>query len=161
MVHDLDNGQVSIAQAKPNSTQDPDIVTVEAGPTGVADAISSVNTSPSNPWSIAGPVTTGNTLFPLRTMATTIGIATGVDAIPLKGRPSSTETSSPALNSGSPDPPDHHWNTGAIAKGPVGGIAGLAIIAGVVFYIGHRMKRQPKSSLPEMSNQPRFYEGDS
>lgn len=38
LVYDLDNGQISIVQAKANITEEPDIVIVEAGPTGVANA---------------------------------------------------------------------------------------------------------------------------
>ena len=39
VVFDLDNGQASIAQAKVNNTDSPDVVTVKAGPSGVAEAL--------------------------------------------------------------------------------------------------------------------------
>jgi hypothetical protein len=84
IVFDLDNGQVSIAQANVNSTDTPDIVKVEAGPDGVANAVggSSVQTAAENTWMIApeGPEATAD--FSVVTAASPLGTATGVGAIP-------------------------------------------------------------------------------
>lgn len=70
LVFDLDNGQISLAQAIANSTATPTIHTVAAGPSGVANAISQVQTAPSNTYSIAAPVP-ANTSLSLSTSSTT------------------------------------------------------------------------------------------
>ncbi|EME44964.1 hypothetical protein DOTSEDRAFT_87444 [Dothistroma septosporum NZE10] len=81
VVFDLDNGQASIAQAALNSTASPDIVTVGAGPTGVAAAVSNVVTAASNTFSIAPGVTTATNSYVASTV-TAVGQATGAGAIP-------------------------------------------------------------------------------
>ena len=81
VVFDLDNGQASIAQANLNSTAAPDIVTVAAGPTGVAAAVSGVNTAPVNSFSIAAGVTTATNSYVASTVSP-IAQATGAGAIP-------------------------------------------------------------------------------
>ncbi|KAK4555736.1 hypothetical protein LTR86_006956 [Recurvomyces mirabilis] len=58
MVFDLDNGQVSVAQAVVNSTTPANIHTVPAGPNGVASAASRVQTASSNTNSIAAAAST-------------------------------------------------------------------------------------------------------
>ncbi|CAK4034066.1 acid protease [Lecanosticta acicola] len=81
VVFDLDNGQASIAQAVQNSTKQPDIVTVKAGPTGVAAAVGSgVATAASNTWSIAAQVS--SMPYSVSTAHSTIGTATGNAAVP-------------------------------------------------------------------------------
>ncbi|KAK4502549.1 hypothetical protein PRZ48_005974 [Zasmidium cellare] len=83
VVFDLDNGQASIAQAKVNNTDAPSVVTVAAGPTGVAAAVASgVETAASNTWSIAPEVATSTLSYAVSTAASTIGTATGNAAIP-------------------------------------------------------------------------------
>lgn len=83
VVFDLDNGQASIAQAKVNNTDAPDVVTVQAGPTGVADAVSSgIETAAANTWSIAPEVATSTIAYAVSTAASTIGTATGDAAVP-------------------------------------------------------------------------------
>lgn len=81
VVYDLDNGQVSIAQAAVNVTDAPDIVTVQAGPTGVAEAISNVMTAPANTYSIAPEVSLATSAFTVSTVAP-IGTNTGAAAVP-------------------------------------------------------------------------------
>lgn len=87
-VFDLDNGQVSLAQAALNSSSEPDIVTVAAGPSGVAKA-AGATAIPSNTYSIAAAVSGGET-FTASKIGSTIGMATGTDAIPANARPSET-----------------------------------------------------------------------
>ncbi|KAK6443142.1 hypothetical protein LTR95_000659 [Oleoguttula sp. CCFEE 5521] len=93
VVFDLDNGQVSIAQAQVNSTSNPDIVTVPAGEGGVASAVGSgVETATaSQTYSIAQAVN-GTATFEVSTAASTVGSATGTDAVPLDARPDATAT---------------------------------------------------------------------
>jgi hypothetical protein len=84
LVYDLDNAQVSIAQASEDDAAKPNIVTVQAGPSGVAKAIPSVITASPNKYSIPPAVTTGS--FSASTIASTIGTATGTAAVPFSAR---------------------------------------------------------------------------
>lgn len=99
VVFDLDNGQVSIAQANVNSSLTPDIVTVPAGPSGIALAIggSSYSAAPSNSWSAASY---DSAYFLGVTAESTIGTATGTGALPADAQPSQTETLSTADSGG-------------------------------------------------------------
>lgn len=81
VVFDLDNGQGSIAQAATNPGS-PNIVTVQAGPTGVAAAVSGVNTAPANSVKAPGEVQPGTVSYSVATAATPVGTATGADAVP-------------------------------------------------------------------------------
>lgn len=80
VVYDLDNGQGSIAQANQNPG-DSDVVTVEAGPTGVAAAVSGVKTAPAN-TNTPPPEVTRTVSFTVATAETAIATATGNAAIP-------------------------------------------------------------------------------
>jgi hypothetical protein len=84
LVYDLDNAQVSIAQASEDDSAKPNIVTVQAGPSGVAKAVPSVITTATNSYSIPGAITSGS--FSASTMASTIGTATGTAAVPFEAR---------------------------------------------------------------------------
>ena len=101
VVFDLDNGQVSIAQASLDSSAEPQIKVVEAGPNGVAKAASATDTSvPSNTYSIAGAVS-GSETFAASTGSSTIGIATGTDAVPANARASESDGGSGAASAAS------------------------------------------------------------
>lgn len=96
VVFDLDNGQVSIAQATLDDTSAPQIKSVAAGPNGVAKAASASDTSvPSNTYSIAAAVSGGET-FTASTGSSTVGVATGTDAVPANARASGTGSGSGA-----------------------------------------------------------------
>jgi hypothetical protein len=84
LVYDLDNAQVSIAQASEDDSAKPNIVTVQAGPSGVAKAVSNVATAPANSYDIQSAITTGS--FSASTLASTIGTATGTAAVPFSAR---------------------------------------------------------------------------
>jgi len=91
VVFDMDNGQVSIAQAAVNTTAAPNIVEVAAGPNGVAKAVSGVVTASSNTWSVASAVSaTAN--YAVSTLQSTIGTATGTNAVPFNARPAVAPT---------------------------------------------------------------------
>lgn len=94
LVYDLDNGQVSIAQAKLNQTGSGSIVVVPSGVNGVASAVSSnyVSASGVQSYSIA-PEVSATVAFSASTAQSTIGEATGTDAIPADSRPSADSTS--------------------------------------------------------------------
>ncbi|KAM0721803.1 hypothetical protein Q7P37_002728 [Cladosporium fusiforme] len=98
-VFDLDNGQVSLAQAALNSSSEPDIVTVAAGPSGVARA-AGASAIPSNSYSIAAAVSGGET-FTASKIESTIGMATGTDAVPANARPLETGVDESGGGSGS------------------------------------------------------------
>lgn len=84
-VFDLDSGQVSIAQANTDTSVPSNVIEVKAGPDGVAKAVAGVVTAPSNTWSIVSAAT--GTLRPSAvTLASIIGTATGVNAIPPDGQ---------------------------------------------------------------------------
>lgn len=91
LVYDLDNAQVAIAQSNVNSTASPNIVTVAAGPSGIASAVSSgFSSAPSNTWSIAPLVQNATGSFSVSTAQSTIGEATGTAAVPFDARVSAT-----------------------------------------------------------------------
>jgi hypothetical protein len=88
VVFDLDNGQVSIAQSALDASAQPNIKPVSAGANGVAKAASATDTSvPSNSYSIADAVS-GSETFAASTGSSTIGVATGTDAVPANARAS-------------------------------------------------------------------------
>ena len=92
VVFDLDNGQVSIAQANINSTEAPKVVTVQAGPSGVASAVTNdVTPTGSQQYEIA-PQVNGTLHFTASTAQSTIGSATGTDAVPANAQADSTQT---------------------------------------------------------------------
>lgn len=94
VVFDLDNGQVSIAQSSLDSTAEPNIKPVEAGPDGVAKAAGASDTDvPANSYSIASAVS-GSATFAASTGSSTIGVATGTDAVPANARPGASDSSS-------------------------------------------------------------------
>lgn len=95
VVFDLDNGQVSIAQAAVNSTASPNIKVVSAGPNGVSKAVSGVKAPPSASASAApiAPQINGTATFTAMTEKTTIGTATGVGAVPASARVSASGSS--------------------------------------------------------------------
>jgi hypothetical protein len=94
VVFDLDNGQVSIAQSSLDSTAQPNIKAVEAGPNGVAKAAGASDTDvPANTYSIASAVS-GSATFSASTGSSTIGVATGTDAVPANARPGASDSGS-------------------------------------------------------------------
>ena len=94
VVFDLDNGQVSIAQSSLDASAQPNIKAVEAGPNDVAKAASATDTSvPSNTYSIADAVS-GSETFAASTGSSTIGVATGTDAVPANARASGSGSGS-------------------------------------------------------------------
>lgn len=95
VVFDLDNGQMSIAQAKSGDTGPPQIKSVQAGPNGVAKAAGgSYRDSPGQSYSIAPDVSaTASQSHALSTQDSTIGTATGTAAIPADAQISGTSTS--------------------------------------------------------------------
>ncbi|KAI7157999.1 hypothetical protein KC349_g5152 [Hortaea werneckii] len=104
VVFDLDNGQLSLAQAATDndagssSGGDANVVAVPSGPSGIASALSSASASnsyvpassaaPSQSWSIAPLVTAASETRDLTatTAGSTIGTATGTAAIPAGAR---------------------------------------------------------------------------
>lgn len=98
LVFDLDNGQVSIAQARTNTSTDElghspgnNIKVVQAGSSGVANAVgnSGVLTVDANSATIA-PSVSAIELFGLVTTSPALGQVTGINAVPEAGRVSTT-----------------------------------------------------------------------
>lgn len=86
VVFDLDEGQVSIAQAAVNSTASPNVVAVAAGPSGVSSALgtgATYSAAPSNTYSIAPEIQNATASFVVSTAQSTIGSATGTSLHPL------------------------------------------------------------------------------
>jgi hypothetical protein len=102
VVYDYDNAQLSIAQASQDDAAKPNIVTVPAGPLGVAKAVASVVTAPSNTFSIPATVHLGTVAPSASTLASAIGTATGNNAVPLTARISGNGDGVAATGSPSP-----------------------------------------------------------
>lgn len=115
VVFDLDNGQVSIAQAVANASTDAsssgsgnNIKVVQAGPSGVAQAVGNANdgvmTAAPNSYNIA-PEVTATISVSDQTVSPAVGTATGLAAVPEQGQanvnPSTGATATPASGSGS------------------------------------------------------------
>jgi len=89
VVYDLDNGQISLAQAQLDSDREADIVPVQAGLGGVQKALGggssgSQSVGP-NRYSIA-PAVSGTETFTASSVSSTVGMATGTDAVPADAR---------------------------------------------------------------------------
>lgn len=97
VVFDLDNGQVSLAQAAVNTTSSPNVVSVAAGPSGVASAVSGVSAAPSQTWSIAAGVSVTES-FVASSAATAVGTATGAAAVPTQAQPQGSGATAASAN---------------------------------------------------------------
>lgn len=87
IVYDMDNAQLSIAQAAPNAT-DSKPVAVPAGPGGLASVVSGLATA--KPTTSLLPGFASGTAVVASTAQSTLGIATGIDAEPTAARPAVT-----------------------------------------------------------------------
>ncbi|EMC90841.1 hypothetical protein BAUCODRAFT_99500 [Baudoinia panamericana UAMH 10762] len=145
VVFDLDNGQVSLAQASLNSSTRSNVVSVGAGPSGVASALRSASStvsylpaSTSQTYSIA-PYVTGAGSFATSSAATPVGTATGSRAVPFDAQvsvsamgivsaaPASAATATASAPSGSAS------KSSAAATGTVvRGASGVVWVLGVV-----------------------------
>ncbi|KAK3117728.1 hypothetical protein LTR53_000657 [Teratosphaeriaceae sp. CCFEE 6253] len=119
VVFDLDNGQVSIAQAAVNSTASPAIVTVAAGTSGVASAISSTSYDGAarQTGSIAPVVKNGTASFVVSTAQSTIGDATGTAAVPADAQVSATGSGGSRTGSGGSSTGTSSSAAGALGMG--------------------------------------------
>jgi hypothetical protein len=90
VVFDLDNGQMALAQANVNSTANPDIHTVAAGPSGIAKAASNVVTAPPQSSFPIAKEMNGTASHVISTAKTTLGTATGTNAVPADAQVSSS-----------------------------------------------------------------------
>ncbi|KAK5113991.1 hypothetical protein LTR62_003114 [Meristemomyces frigidus] len=95
VVFDLDNAQVSVAQAIINSTAPSAIQIVAAGPNGVADAASRVQTTSPNTYSIAPLASTGVTYSYSSILTSTTSTSTTATQTPTQ-----THTQTPVSVSG-------------------------------------------------------------
>ncbi len=139
VVFDLDQGQMSLAQAAVNSTADPDIRVVAAGAGGVANAAKNVKSAApmSSSFPIA-PQINGTATFAVSTAKTTVGSATGTAAVPADaqvGASGSTGTSSGSTGTSTKGAasslvvPGFDWSS----FGVLGLAAGMAVLgAGLV-----------------------------
>ena len=91
VVFDLDNAQLSIAQANINSTST-DVRSVKAGLNGVASAAKNVQTASIQSFPIAQTIN-GTANHQVSTAKTTIGTATGAGAAPANAQAGATGTS--------------------------------------------------------------------
>lgn len=103
VVFDLDNGQMSLAQAAKNPGT-PNVVTVGSGPSGVASALrnkaSYEPASGTQSYSVAAEIS-GTATFSAETMSTTVGTATGTAAVPYDAQISNSAAAGNANGGGS------------------------------------------------------------
>jgi len=92
VVFDLDNAQLSIAQAKFDVTSS-NVRPVKAGPNGVANAAKNVQTASSQSFPVAQTIN-GTASHHVSTAKTTIGTATGAGAAPAGAQPGATSSKS-------------------------------------------------------------------
>ena len=122
VVYDLDNGQISLAQAELDSSKASDIVPVQAGLGGVQKAVGSQSSAGANRYSIA-PAVSGGESFTASSVSSTVGVATGTDAVPADARVQ--ETGVAASSSGGKG-----GSGGGAASSSAGAAAALRVGAG-------------------------------
>ena len=131
VVYDLDNGQISLAQAELDSSKASDIVPVQAGLGGVQKAVGSDSGLQSsvgpNRYSIA-PAVSGGESFTASSVTSTVGEATGTDAVPADARVS--QTGAAGASSGG------KGGSGGGGGGNGGGAASSSAGAGPAFRVG-------------------------
>lgn len=130
VVYDLDNGQISLAQAELDSSKASDIVTVQAGLGGVQKAVgggSSASVGP-NRYNIA-PAVSGAESFTASSVQSTVGMATGTDAVPADARVSETGTAQSSAGGG-------NGGNGGGSGGSEGGAASSSAGAVPAFRVG-------------------------
>jgi len=127
-VFDLDNGQVSVAQAAVNSTNPSKIVPVPSGPHGLQGALHLSASAPQQTLSVASPVSPVNVSYTLETASSTVGVvsagATGV-APTISGPSTSGPTaslSSAAMNV--------HMEPASLTSAVLGGVLALSMLTG-------------------------------
>jgi len=159
VVFDLDNGQVSIAQAIANASTDAtssgsgdNIKVVKAGPNGVASAVGNANsgvaTASSNTYTIAPQVSA--TIKPSgSTVNSAVGTATGLAAVPEQGQadvnpstgaqgssgPSGTGSGGSSTSSGSGSTSTSK-GAAASVQIPVMSLSGLAVMGAWLSMVG-------------------------
>ena len=99
VIFDLDEGQVSVAQANVNSTAAPNIQVVAAGPSGVANAANNVRTAPNQSVNTIAPQMNATVSFKAMSAKSTIGTATGAAAVPADAHAGSSGGSSSSSKS--------------------------------------------------------------
>lgn len=100
VVYDLDNGQMSLAQANVGSDAAPDVQVVEAGPNGVRDAADRVRPAVSSQTFPIANTINATVSHVVSTARTTVGAATGTAAVPADAEPNSTGSSGSSDSSG-------------------------------------------------------------
>ncbi|KAK0258596.1 hypothetical protein LTR91_009626 [Friedmanniomyces endolithicus] len=146
VVFDLDNGQVSLAQAALNSTASPAIHTVAAGASGVAQAINSASylSAAVQTRSIAAAVAE-TASFQASTAQSTVGVATGTAAVPADAQVSGTSGSSGTQSGGSSSTTSGSSGSGSTSKAAAarvmvtGGVWSWASMSGVLGVVGASM----------------------
>ncbi|KAK0354838.1 hypothetical protein LTR59_001549 [Friedmanniomyces endolithicus] len=143
VVFDLDNGQVSLAQAALNSTASPAIHTVAAGASGVAQAINSASylSAAVQTRSIAAAVAATAT-FQASTAQSTVGVATGTAAVPADAQVSGTSGTQSGGSSSTTSGSSGSGSTSKAAAARVmvaGGVWGWASVSGVLGAVGASM----------------------
>lgn len=127
-VFDLDNGQVSVAQAAVNSTNPSKIVPVPAGPHGLQGALHLSASAPQQTLSVASPVSPVNVSYTLETASSTVGVvsagATGV-APTISGPSTSGPTAS--LSSAATNV---HMKPASLTSAVLGGVLALSMLTG-------------------------------
>jgi len=108
IVFDLDNAQVSIAQAVINSTAPSDVHTVAAGPSGVAEAASRVQPATANAYSIASAASVdvsfstsaASTTASVSASTASAGTLSATNGVRTTGTSSAASTPSPSKGAG-------------------------------------------------------------
>ncbi|KAK0862455.1 hypothetical protein LTS02_007214 [Friedmanniomyces endolithicus] len=143
VVFDLDNGQVSLAQAALNSTASPAIHTVSAGASGVAQAVNSASylSAAVQTRSIAAAVA-ATASFQASTAQSTVGVATGTAAVPADAQVSGTSGSQSGGSSSTTTGSSGSGSTSKAAAARVmvtGGAWSWASVSGVLGVVGASM----------------------
>jgi hypothetical protein len=146
VVYDLDNGQISLAQAQLDSSKASDIVPVQAGLGGVQKAAggggSASASAGANRYSIA-PAVSGGESFTASSVSSTVGMATGTDAVPADARVVETGAAAGGGGSGGKGGSGGNGGDGGAASSSaaanavrVGGFGGGADLGGLSVAVG-------------------------
>ena len=139
VVFDLDNGQLALAQAA-RDPGEPDIVTVPAGPDGIARALGrQANFEPataSQSFSVAAEITSGTVTFSAETMDTTIGTATGTAAVPYDAQISNTAAAAGGNGGSGNGGESSDAAVGLVVPGVDWSVVWCAVVVGVMGLLG-------------------------
>lgn len=146
VVYDMDNAQVSIAEAIPNVTETSNIIEIPAGPNQIASVIPSVAVAASNTLPAPSP---SAQLFAASYLVSTITAPSVLTSASNTGGSAAAPTASPSNSPPAPSPASSSsLSTGAQAGIGVGVALGSCALIALLWLLWRRRKHRSEASHP-------------